>query len=152
MWDRPDLVVALIESGADPDKCGALGVACEMGKTGIAEKLISLGADVNANAGYHTPLSASCLWGQVDSVRILLAHGAKVNLFPRQCHSSALHWAFLAPENRDAIIRLLLEAGADPYAKDGDGRSSIDAIMGDPSLTQVLKEVSASRPARGFNQ
>ena len=56
----------------------------------------------------------------VELAEKLINAGAQVNAFGGPSHSTPLHLA-ASYEDTD-MVRLLLEYGADPYKKDGDGK------------------------------
>ncbi len=83
-------------------------------KRRCAEILLAQGADVNVRGGVHghTPLTAACKHGDMDSVRLLLAAGADVN-FPCSSGTTPLERAARTwYPSRPQIIRLLLTHGA----------------------------------------
>jgi ankyrin repeat protein len=74
----------LIEAGADvndelPDGASALVVAAHSGHTSAATLLLEKGADPNAAAVGYTALHAAVLRGDLNLVKVLLAHKANPN-------------------------------------------------------------------------
>jgi ankyrin repeat protein len=79
-------------------------------------------ANAWAEDGFQ-PLGLASFFGNVDAARLLVERGAEVNSASRnQMKVMPLHSAAAAqdPEVRYAIARLLLEAGADPNARQQD--------------------------------
>jgi ankyrin repeat protein len=101
------------------------------GQPRVVELLLSHGAAVDAvarNRFANTPLLVGLLTRQGEVARVLLAHGANVN-FRQGEGVTALHEA--AQSGDTDIVRMLLDAGADPNARAGkldDGRSGQSAL------------------------
>jgi ankyrin repeat protein len=111
----------------------------------VAELLLEAGAAVNArDDDGNTPLMSEWLIG-ADVVPLLIAHGADVNA------QDALyeHTALMICRN-PKVTQLLLEAGADPYAKDADGRTALDHAKASSwtEVANVLQAWIASHPQR----
>lgn len=102
------IVALLLDAGADPEKPSRL-------------------RDV--------PYLRACYWGEAQMVRHMLRKGARPNLLgPAQTHRyddkrgyRPLHCAALRnSEENVEVVRILLEAGADPRLKDGMGRTPLE--------------------------
>ena len=113
----------------DKSKHTPLHYAARYGETSNIVFLISRGADVNMEkaGGGETPLHLACMQENVDTVRALLDRGANPLTLNKQ-GQSPLHLATLQgaglkkQKSRDkyrAIIRLLLEKGADKNRRTG---------------------------------
>ena len=114
--EHVDCQVALLERGADPNRKCFLGrqinvvpVECER----CLDALLRYGADpdVFSRAGL-SPLMRACKAKNMAAVRLLLGHGASVNLQcpPRFDRKTALHFAASAGD--PDIVKALLDAGA----------------------------------------
>ena len=107
------VVRVLLEKGADVNAQGgdyghALQVASREGNEAVVRVLLEKGADVNALGGYYgNALQAASRKGHEAVVRVLLEKGANVNA-PGGHYGNALRAA-----SREAVVRLLLENGAD---------------------------------------
>lgn len=80
----------------------------------VAERLLALGADVNANVPYHGgTLNSFTKNEEVDAARWLLDHGADPE---RRSSDRCTPLMTAAREGQEVIVRLLLERGADANA------------------------------------
>lgn len=124
------LAAIVLPSGCtDPRTTTPVIDAARAGDTSELERLLSAGADPNQRAGVNnwTPLMHAIHKDQTESVRVLLRHGADVNA-PMAHHSNALIMA--AGYGYAQIVRLLLDAGADPMHRDQDGINALSAAVG----------------------
>jgi ankyrin repeat protein len=87
-----------------------------------------------------TPLMVAAQHDLVDSARLLLAHKAEVNTttfaktdgYTRNglAHDARSPLMYAAASGSLVMIRLLLDAGADPYQADSKGARAIDYLLG----------------------
>lgn len=116
-----------------------LNFACHRSEMAMVERLIGLGADVNAEACGETALHAAVDGRYVATVERILAAGARVDVRDRHGRTP-LHVAAMI---RDVpLLRRLVEAGADLHAVDLDGATALDlvvrrAALADPRGTPV---------------
>ena len=125
--------------------------AAALGRTGRLEELLDADASL-ANAwaddGFQ-PLGLASFFGHVEAARLLVERGAEVNSASRNemkvmpLHSAA---ATRDADLRYAIAELLLEAGADPNARQQDDFTPVMAAdqSGDTRLRELLLEHGAS--------
>lgn len=88
--------------------------------------------------------------GDLDSVKRWVAQGADVNFQMPQTLGTALMSA--AQNDRPAVVRYLLDQGADPTLQDWGGRTALDyaKMTGDKALIAMLQNAAAApapRPA-----
>ncbi|MEO5924621.1 MAG: ankyrin repeat domain-containing protein [Bryobacteraceae bacterium] len=120
---RNNLEIAnlLIAGGAKADavsryKITPLALACTNGNAAMIERLLKAGVDANSTSEEgQTALMTASLSGNVDALRVLLAHGAKVDVAEPLQGQTALMWA--ASEGRTAAAAMLVEFGADVKAQ-----------------------------------
>ncbi len=106
----------------------ALMIACLRGDAGLAEDMLRRGAQLQPPPGQAgwTALSYAATNGQDRIVRLLLAHGARVDQ-PAANGTTPLMMA--AYFGHAATVRLLLAAGADPRLRNRMGYSAMDLAM-----------------------
>src|SRR5262249_58944027 len=78
-----------------------------------------------AGPGGSTPLMYAALYGDADSVRLLLNHGADPNI-RNDAGATVLMWAVEDPEK----IRLLMRHGASVNARSADGQTPLIIAAG----------------------
>ncbi len=115
--------------------------AARRGDAEAVKAAIAQGADVNARFRYGTTaLFPACDKGHIEVVRVLLEHGANVNLKDSFYGATPLTWA--AMNSRTEIIGLLLEKGAE-----GGGDVLIQAIMrGSTEVARAVLEKAKLKP------
>ena len=120
-WDEPETAELLIGAGADVDAANdyevmPLWLACANASGAMVERLLAAGADGRATlASGETPLMACARTGSVDAVEALLNRGVDVDAREGSESQTALMWA--TAQRHPAVVRLLLEHGADPGAR-----------------------------------
>lgn len=118
------------------------------------ESLIRAGADLNeCDKNGVTPLHHAVRFRSPAAVETLLSHGADVNRACRRSGSTALHRAVTstgAPGSAGksaeaaAIIRMLLQHGAEPGIRNRRGLLPIDYVQ-DEDLRKLLSPTPARR-------
>jgi uncharacterized protein len=106
-------------------------------------------ANAWAGDGFQ-PLGLASFFGHVEAARLLVDQGAEVNSASRNdMKVMPLHSAAAAddPEVRYEIAKLLLEAGAEPNARQQDEFTPLMAAdqSGDERLARLLEEHGATR-------
>ena len=130
-----DVLMALLEYGADVNAWNVgrdvtpLLVAVFEGQQAAVEALLKAGADANVRSSEgDTPLRACASVGDLGIATLLLGAGATrtINEWGGQAGYTALG---LAASRLDIpMMRLLLDAGADPVAPDEDDRPARDRL------------------------
>jgi ankyrin repeat protein len=126
--------------------------AAAFGDTGRLGELLHAGADPDAFApdGF-TPLTLAAFFKRPDAARLLVEHGADVNLRARheQIQVQPIHSA-AANGGSVEIVRLLLDAGADVDAEQPGGFTALDAARqaGNEELERLLLERGAAERSR----
>ncbi len=129
----PHLVAELLRAGGNPNAKDAIQDSAFLyaGAEGFNEVLhltLAAGADVRSTNRFGgTALIPASEHGHVETVRILIAAGVPVN------HVNNLGWTALqeaillnngGPRQQE-VVRLLLDAGADPAIRDPQGRTAL---------------------------
>jgi ankyrin repeat protein len=167
-------VKLLLEHGVDPNAQPApdengflfgggrspLMWAAFRGDTTAMNLLIDAGANVNALSGLGTPLAQAAWSDQIAAARLLIDRGALPNITSPKDGYAPLHWAASSEQETTALVRLLLEHGADANLAGGE---NVDAFMGtvqtplmlarrrgDTAIVQALRHGGATneRPDR----
>jgi ankyrin repeat protein len=106
----------------------ALHAAALAGNRGVVEDLLAHGADVNASETLQG--RTSLLWaatsGRADLVKLLLDHGADVSVRESLGGTTPLICAAGSERGDLELVNLLLNKGAAPDAKDGQGDTALD--------------------------
>lgn len=140
-----DAARLLIWSGADPNRVDGFGITPLMlaGANGHAETIRTLlmqGANVNAaDQNGETPLMTAIQQQHDDVALLLLEQGADPNAQESTQGMTALHLA--ATLGNEALIRALLERGADLGIADASGATPIEAAeaAGQSHIAELLR-------------
>ena len=113
----------LIEVGVDVNSTDEHGMGPLLTFTpSVVEYLLSMGADPNRqrNENGAPVLSGMAYMNNVDCIRLLLSGGADANAVNERTGEAALHSSLaragedVSSADRQAVVRLLIEHGADP--------------------------------------
>ncbi|WP_206064953.1 ankyrin repeat domain-containing protein [Nocardioides sp. JQ2195] len=127
--NRIEIARALLDAGADPDakddmEDSAFLYAGAEGLNEILRMTLEKGADVKSTNRYGgTALIPASEHAHVATVRILLKARSPVNHI-NNLGWTAMHEAIVLGNGSDdhvKVVEMLLEAGADPSIRDGDG-------------------------------
>jgi ankyrin repeat protein len=123
----PGVAKELLARGTDPKVDEALIVAASRDNTEVMKLLVDRGADVNrvsGNLGF-TPLMWAAQSGQLEAVELLLARGADPNVRERFNGATALVQAASSDRAGPAVVRALLDHGADATIADDEGADAL---------------------------
>ena len=144
------MVALLLEHGADPthkDRTGKMAIIYAAGKgfAGIVEQLLDAGVSVDA-ADVHdlTPL----MWAAghtndvpakeaLATIDLLISKGAAID---RQDDRGRSALMIAAERGHVGVVRHLMEAGADPLAKDRNGKRA-DDLAANESVRRLLESL-----------
>lgn len=146
-WNDAATADLLIRAHADANIANDLGMtplsrACTNGSAALVELLLNAGANPNTRiATGVTPIMTCASSGNVDAVRLLLARGVDVNAKEPSQNQDALMWA--AAERHSNVIRLLIEAGANPRAHTKKGFTALHFAAREGDIESV-RELLAS--------
>lgn len=151
---RLGTILFLLSQGADighRDRHGstALHRACGAGQTAAVKLLLRNGAPVTVtNEVESTPLRVAASAGHVDVVHALLKHGGSDLDARDRWGMTSLFGACY--NGRTAVVRALLEAGADPSMPDEKGRTPLDIAkhFGHKGAMELLMGGNARRSVR----
>ena len=130
---KREIARALLEAGADANSdTPRLGLpltnaACYWDKE-LVELLLDGGAEIDrlSMRGGESALLSACGSAKYDTVRLLLARGANLNLTDKD-GSTALHMAIIRYphrfDERERIVKLLIEHGIDVSVRNDAGRT-----------------------------
>ena len=120
LWISAIVVCAVLAYNEFYPKEMRLAAAVKEGDIKAVESMLKKGADPDAYAGDSlTPLNIALMNGNIDMVKILLKYGANPNAHGKlsDAEMTPLSLAVVYSKRPADVIRLLIDAGADP-AKD----------------------------------
>jgi cytohesin len=141
-----DVVLLLIDHGADvnaeaPDKSKPLDHATWSDHQDVVKLLIDKGTNISKDDNL---LYWSCMYGYRDLAELLIKKGADVNskAWP---NAPSLEAVWNTPSSKQLdILKLLLDNGANPNAKDRWGWSLLHYTYTDVDLTRLLLDKGAN--------
>ncbi|XP_037830664.1 cyclin-dependent kinase 4 inhibitor B [Kryptolebias marmoratus] len=118
-----------------------LTTAAAKGDAAGVEALLRKGADVNVENSFGRRAIQVMMMGSTAVASILLRHQADPNVADRSTGTSPLHDA--AREGFTDTVKLLLQAQADPRARDSNGRLPADLALenGHTDIAELLQSV-----------
>lgn len=125
-----DVVRLLLARGADIDRSQPLAAAARNERTGIISLLLDAGASLTAEGtdGLTAFMAAASM--SPRTVRAFLNRSGVLDVNAVSSKGiTALHIAAINSRHGPDIVRLLLDAGADPMQRDAAGRTPIDLAI-----------------------
>lgn len=118
--------------------------------------LLERGADCNEFSLLGNPLIMAAYHGETEAARVLLDHGAEVDLKDKfMAGLTPLMWALTSDETDESLVRLLVERGADVNAQGGELKGSFMEAphtplvwayrRGDPTIIETLTKHGAKK-------
>ncbi len=130
----------LLQRGAPARTPGGVQFAAARGLAGVAAALLDAGADANQpDPAGVPPLHEAALQGHADVIRVLVAHGAKLDQTEPETGSTPLYGA--ASMGRLEVVRVLLDLGADRTRRSNSGRTPREAAAssGFSEIVEILR-------------
>ena len=150
-YGKADVAAALLSRGPSLDVFEAATAGDAKRVAALVDSDKSL-ANAVARDGY-SPLGLASFFKRRDVVKVLLDRGAKPSVPSRDQGFAPLHSAVAtdAGEATAEIVRLLLEAGADPNTKSNEGGTPLHsaAYTGDLEIAELLLAYGADPNATG---
>jgi len=105
----------MLETAGDDDRHRALALAAQLGRAGAVARLLDAGEDPDRYnpKGAHahaTPLHHAALHGHLDTVRVLVERGARLDMGDTTYHATPLGWALHG--QREEVAAYLRSRGA----------------------------------------
>ena len=143
--NKPEIFNLFISAGIDVnarDETGTpmLNIAVRNDNLSFAKKIIELGADINAvseDRGYTAVMDA--VWrGNIELTKLLISKKADLNTISKEGQNNLV---LAVGADRDKIVKLLAENGADPDVKDMMGMSAYGyaTLFKKEAIVEILK-------------
>ncbi len=134
------LLTARIQGTQHVPKDWIVSVAAN-GEIRLLEYLLANGVDVGTRAQYgESALGAAAAAGQIKAAQLLIARGARLD--DRTAASRETPLTEAAQMNRTDMVKLLLDSGANPKARDAMGRTALDWAQrnGNTEMIRLIQE------------
>ncbi|XP_059106248.1 ankyrin repeat and SOCS box protein 9 [Peromyscus eremicus] len=136
-----DCVNLLLDHGAIPhpesDLASPIHEAAKRGHVKCIESLVAHGANIDHNISHlGSPLYVACKNQQIACAKKLLQAGASVN--EGKGLDSPLH--IVAKMCIGELVHLLIDFGANPQARNAEGKRPVDLVPPDSPLIQIFLE------------
>lgn len=132
----------------------ALHMACVMGEMDIIERIIMLGANINAqNVHGETPLMAAMNYNEPKVALLMLHFNPDVNLRDNKGVTALMRAIRMECEDRRKLVDTIIRLGADVNAQDNYGVAAIHIAIGckEPKILRRLLENGADPTVAAFD-
>lgn len=141
---KQEIVKELIAAGAnvsaiDADSDTPLKIATILKNGSYVQQLIAAGADLNTSFGDRSALGYAAALSTFDIFKILLEAGAPIDSIDSY-GDAPLHDA--ARKGNFRMVQALIDAGADPFATNAEGKTALD-LATVPPVQMILREAMA---------
>lgn len=136
----------------------AVVLAAKHGQAEILAWLLTMGDDpASPIANGITPLTAAAFGGSLECVELLLAAGADANQPPPEPRviggpEALTPLLYACDRSHDAVVRLLLDRGADPQAARADGELALQLVMEGCALETISAMMAAGANGSAVNR
>jgi len=132
-YEHFDVIQCLVQNNAKINSCSADGYSAlhwaimETNSSEILTYLIQNGANVNMNTEIGSPLHFAASFGYLEKIKILILHGANVNVLKEDNGFSPLHEA--VEDNHFEVCKYLISHGANVNQITKNGLSAYDIAI-----------------------
>ena len=146
------IVKVLIGAGADVNignriNTPLIRATCIKGNIKIVQALIDAGACPNVDDSQgRTPLINAILNNDIEMLKVLMVGGAKVDFINRHGRT-ALLWAIQREDINIEIVKILINAGADPAIVNSVGKAALDYAhdSGNQEVIQLIEDALSKK-------